>query len=88
MRNMPYEIKQAIRQYANIQIKAAKQYEKIVKMVEEYNVPLENLLATATNDLPQTEALAFINNCECGDLEGSIKEIEEVFLWFVKNPQT
>ncbi len=88
MKNMPYEIKQEIRSYAKLQMRAGEKYFKIQQMIEEYGVPIDNLLACADaswNAPPQTEALAFINNCECEDIEGSIKEIEEVFLWFVNN---
>jgi len=88
MKNMPCDIKQEIRSYAKLQIRAGEKYYKIQQMIERYGVPIENLLACADNSQgapPQTEALAFINNCECEDVEGSIREIEEVFLWFVNN---
>lgn len=88
MRNMPYEIKQEIRSYAKLQMKAAEKYAKIQEMIEEQGVPIENLLACADSSPgapPQTEGLAFINNCECEDIEGTIKEIEDVFLWFTNN---
>lgn len=90
MNKMPYEIKQKIRDYAKIQEKAREKYFEIYKMIESYGVPVDNLLAcgnTSIDGPPQTEALAFINNCECEDLEDLIKEIEDVFLWFVNNPQ-
>lgn len=90
MKKMPYEIKQEIRCYAKLQMRAYEKYRRIQKLIEEYDVPVDNLLAcgdTSFDAPPQTEALAFINNCECDDIEGSIKEIEEVFLWFVNNPQ-
>lgn len=90
MKNMPYEIKQELRSYAKIQIKAAEKYLKIQDMIEEYGVPVENLLAcgdTSYDAPPQTEGLAFLNNCECDDIEGTIKSIEDVFLWFINNPQ-
>lgn len=90
MKAMPYEIKQAIRSYAKLQMKAYAKYRKIQELIEAYGVPIDNLLAcgdTSLNAPPQTEALAFINNCECDDVEGTINDIEEVFLWFVNNPQ-
>lgn len=77
-----------------IQIRAAEKYLKIQDMIEEYGVPVENLLACGDTSYhvscdtpPQTEGLAFLNNCECSDIEGTIKDIEDVFLWFVNNPQ-
>ena len=84
MRKMPYEIKQKLRQYANLQMKVARIAKEIDSMIEEYGVPVENLIACGDiyGDEPQTEALAFIHNCECDDIEGTIKEIEEVFLYF------
>jgi len=88
MKKMPYEIKEAIRRYAKVQIKAATMYEQIQAMIEAYNVPIDNLIACGSEYLdapPQTEGLAFINNCECDDIEGTIAEIEDVFLWFVNN---
>ena len=85
MKHMPYEIKQKLRQYANIQTKARKIHNEICEMFEAYNVPIENL--TANDDIysgrPQTEALAYLNNAECGNVEQTIEEIENVFLYFV-----
>ena len=84
MKKMPYEIKQKLRQYANLQMKVAKMAKEIDEMIEGYGVPIENLIAMGNvySDEPQTEALAFLHNCECDDIEGTIKEIEEVFLYF------
>lgn len=78
MKNMPYEIKQEIRSKAKMQIKAAEKYAKIQEMIEGRGVPIENLLACADSspgNPPQTEGLAFINNCECENIEGTINEI-------------
>lgn len=89
MKRMPYEIKQKLRQYANVQIKASQLSREIDEMIESYGVPVENLIAMGDtswdNDEPQTEALAFLHNGECDDIEGTINDIEEVFLWFVNN---
>ena len=84
MKKMPYEIKQKLRQYANLQIKVAQMAKEIDEMIEEYGVPIENLIAMGNiySDEPQTEALAFLHNCECDNIEGTIKEIEKVFLYF------
>lgn len=84
MRKMPYEIKQKLTQYANLQMKVARMAKEIDSMIEEYGVPVENLIACGDiySNEPQTEALAFLHNCECDDIEGTIKEIEEVFLYF------
>lgn len=86
MDKMPYKIKQEIRSYAKLQMKAWERYLSVQEMIESYGVPIENLLACADCDFginpnspPQTEALAFINNCECDDVEGTIQEIEDVF---------
>ena len=85
MKHMPYEIKQKLRQYANVQAKARKVHNEICNMIESYGVPIENL--TANDDIyngrPQTEALAYLNNAECGDVEDTIEEIERIFLYFV-----
>ena len=88
MNKMPYEIKQKIRQYNKAILKAKALEKELVNMIEEYDVPIENFeaLADIYGDEPQTEALACINNGECTTekaLESSIREIEEVFLWFV-----
>ena len=87
MKKMPYEIKQKLRQYANAQIKVSKLAREIDEMIEAYDVPIENLVAMADiyGDEPQTEALAFLHNGECDNIENTIKEIEDVFLYFVNN---
>lgn len=46
---MPYEIKQAIRQYANTQIKPAMRYEKIQKMIKKY----EHIVAPSNYKRPK-----------------------------------
>ena len=86
MKQMPYKIKQKLRQYANIQNKAKLLQREVENMIEEYNIPIENLIAMGNPldfETPQTEALAFLHNGECDDIEGTIKEIEKVFLYFV-----
>ena len=92
MKQMPYRIKQKLRQYANIQMKASQLAREIDDMIEEYGVPIENLVAMSNTSWnskePQTEALAFLHNGECDDIEGTIKDIEEVFLWFVNKNQS
>lgn len=87
MKKMPYEIKQKLRQYANAQIKVSKLAREIDEMIEAYDVPIENLVAMADiyGDEHQTEALAFLHNGECDNIENTIKEIEDVFLYFVNN---
>lgn len=89
MNRMPYEIKQKLRQYAKVQIKAYKLAREIDTMIEKYGVPVENLIACADvySEEPQTEALAFLHNGECGGIEQTISDIEEVFLWFVNNKE-
>ena len=84
MKHMPYEIKQKLRRYANSQIKIRNLALEIDRMIESYGVPLDNLMALADiySDEPQTEALAYLHNGECEDLEETIKEIEKVFLYF------
>lgn len=85
MKYMPYEIKQKLRQYANAQTKIRNLALQIDRMIESYGVPLDNLMALADiySDEPQTEALAYLHNGECEDLEETIAEIEKVFLYFV-----
>lgn len=87
MRQMPYEIKKKLRQYANAQEKASKLLGEIMELFDRYGVPEENLFACANpyGKEPQTEGIAFLNNGECDDVEGTIEEIEKVFLWFVNN---
>lgn len=87
MKKMPYLIKQKLRQYANIQYKAKVLQREVEQMIEDYGVPIENLIAMAKiscySDEPQTEALAFLNNGECDNIDETISQIEEVFLYFV-----
>lgn len=87
MKSMPYEIKQKLRQYAKIQIKAKELSKEIGSMFESYGVPEDNLIALGNTswdcEEPQTEGLAFLHNGECSDLEETIKDIERVFLYFV-----
>lgn len=84
---MPSKIKNKIKQYNNAIQKASKLATELDAMIEEYNVPIDNLIAMATNgDNPQTEALAYIHNGECtteSSLNEAIAEIEEVFLFYV-----
>lgn len=89
MKQMPYKIKQKLRQYATLQIKVARMAKEIDEMFEDYGVPVENLIAMGNvyDDEPQTEALAFLHNCECDDIEGTIKEIEDVFLYFANKQE-
>ena len=87
MNKMPCTIKNKIRQYNATIIKSAKLCDEIESMLEEYGVPVDNLVGTADeySDDPQTEALAYINNAECTTedaLEDAIRQIEDVFLWF------
>lgn len=87
MKSMPYEIKQKLRQYAKVQDKAKQLSNELGEMFESYGVPEDNLIACANiswdSDEPQTEGLAFLHNGECDDIEGTIREIEKVFLYFV-----
>ncbi len=87
MNKMPCTIKNKIRQYNAVIIKSAKLYFELEHMIEEYGVPIDNLIGMADeyNDNPQTEALAYINNAECTTedaLEDAIRQIEDIFLWF------
>ena len=85
MKNMPYEIKQKLRQLERAYQKAKDLEIEVSNMIEEYGVECEYLNACANNDgKPRTEALAYITNAE-GDVEDSICGIEEVFLWHIKN---
>lgn len=89
MKKMPYKIKQKIRQYANAQMKVKQLSNELNKMFEEYGVDEDVLTANACNGrysfdskVIQTEALAFIHNCECDDLENTILDIERVFVYY------
>lgn len=62
MKAMPYKIKQKLRQYAKVQEKAKNLQREVENMIEEYGVPIENLIACGDSSLgapPQTEAFAF-----------------------------
>ena len=87
MNKMPEELRKALKSYAKAQIRTRQLYRQVVEEIERYNVPIDNLLACANTsaDFPQTEALAYINNGECDNLQELIEDIEEVFLWFVNN---
>ena len=91
MKQMPYKIKSKLRQYANIQNKAKNIQKEVVDLIEKYGVPIDNLVACANipldSDEHQTEALAFLNNAECDDIERTIKEIEDVFLYFANKQE-
>ncbi|MEX3623739.1 hypothetical protein [Viridibacillus arvi] len=86
MKNMPYALKQKLRQYDKAQKKAYSIHDEIVSEFDKYGVPYENLtaLSDAYEDGAYTEALAFINNNE-GRIEDNIHEIEKIFLHFVNN---
>lgn len=90
MDKMPYKIKEKARQYNKAILKAVNLQRELENMIEEYGVPIDNLIAIGDiySEEPQTEALAFIHNGECTTdpaLESAIDQIEEVFVWFVNN---
>ena len=84
MKSMPYKLKQKLRQYHNAVKKSQSIHYEINDELEKYNVPYDNLVANVDiySDEPRTESLAFITNGE-GEIEKEIKEIENVFLYFV-----
>ncbi len=84
VKRMPSALKQKLRQYDKALNKANSLHSEIVRELEKYNVPYDNLTANSYrwNEEPRTEALAFINNNE-GNIEDNIDEIEDVFLYFV-----
>lgn len=81
MKTIPYALKQKLRQFDKHNSKAKELHREIAMMIDEYQVPYDNLVANGDGTEPQTEALAFINNAE-GHIEENIKEMEEVFLHF------
>lgn len=88
MDKIPYKIKEKLRQYNKAVLKASQLADELDAMIEQYGVPIDNLIACDDyySGNPQTEALAFIHNGECKSetaLEEAICEIEEVFLSFV-----
>lgn len=90
MNKMPSKIKEKARQYNKAVLKAASLAKELEDMIEEYDVPVDNLIALGSiyGEEPQTEALAFIHNGECttdSALESAIDQMEEVFVWFVNN---
>ncbi|MFV1457829.1 hypothetical protein [Bacillus mycoides] len=84
MKAMPYELKQKLRKYHKHLALASVLHDEIANKLEEYGVPYENVVAEADRckGEPVNEGLSYINNGE-GGIEGSIKMIEEVFLYFV-----
>lgn len=81
MKTIPYALKQKLRQFDKYNSKAKDLHLEIIAMIDEYEVPYDNLVANGDGTEPQTEALAYINNAE-GNIEDNIKEMEEVFLYF------
>ncbi|WP_306007389.1 hypothetical protein [Bacillus sp. MMSF_3353] len=81
MKTIPYALKQKLRQFDKYNSKAKDLHLEIIAMMDEYEVPYDNLVAMGDGTEPQTEALAYINNAE-GNIEDNIKEMEEVFLYF------
>ena len=84
MKRMPYEIKQKLRQLSKAYERASSLENEVCNMIENYGVDINYLNANCEcfERKPSTEALAYIVNAE-GDVEGSIVDIEEVFLWHV-----
>ncbi|PEV14319.1 hypothetical protein CN417_01365 [Bacillus thuringiensis] len=81
MKTIPYALKQKLRQFDKYNSKAKDLHLEIIAMIDEYEVPYDNLVALGDGAEPQTEALAYINNAE-GNIEENIKGMEEVFLYF------
>ncbi len=92
LKEMPFEIKEKVRQYNAIIIKEKRLNMELEKVLEEYGVPIKSLVALSDNDKePQTEALAHIDNGECTTepaLEDAISQIEEVFLYYANENKT
>jgi len=85
MKQMPVKIKNKLRQIQATIEKAKMLERELTNMFEEYDIDISVLDATGDNKYssePSTEALAFISNGE-GYVEDNIKEIEEVFLYYV-----
>lgn len=85
MKQMPIKIKNKLRQMG-LAAGKVKTYEcEVVDIFEEYGIDISKLDATRSDiysNEPSTEAFAFISNAE-GNIEEDIKEIEEVFLYYV-----
>lgn len=86
-KKMPYEIKRKIRQYANITNKARNIQRELMNEIEKYDVPVDSLIGCEgnpydTNEKVQTDALAFLNNGECDNVEEAIEDIEKIFLYY------
>lgn len=66
MKAMPYAIKQKLRQIDKYNHKVMALHQEVADMLEEHEVPYENLTATVDvySHEPRTEALAFVHNCE------------------------
>ena len=83
MDKMPEYLKDKLRRYDRYVEKANKLYLEILDDFEDKGVIVENLIALGEwNEHPQTEALAYISNCE-GSIEDNIKQIEEIYVYFM-----
>lgn len=85
MDKMPYEIKLKLRQLAKAYQKASDLENEVSKIIDIYGVDCKYLDSTCSEytQYPFTD-FAYITNSE-GDIEDSIDEIEEVFLWHYNN---
>lgn len=81
MKSMPKEIKQKLRQLHKAHVKSRELEAEVQLLFDEYNVDTNDFRAIGNGEV-QTEALAYISNAE-GGIEDSIKQIEEVFLYYV-----
>jgi hypothetical protein len=86
MDKMPIELKRKIRKLGKLHKEAFDVNQEVSNLLELYGVEYDVLCAMCDNSKVYTEALAFITNAE-GDIEENIKDIEEVFLYYVNNKQ-
>lgn len=85
---MPVELKRKLRKFNRLVVEASFLDAEIQADLKKARVPYDNLVAEASS-IPQTEALAYINNGECLDkesLDQSIADIESVYLHFANQP--
>lgn len=90
MKKLPYSIKQKLRQIHKHALRGKELDAELTDLFREYdfNVDVLTDYAGDTSTYPvETEALSILYNAEGSDCEGLIKEIEEVFLYYVNRGQ-
>lgn len=83
MLEMPQDIKQKLRDLSIICLRANNLEHQLENDFMDYDVNPDVLRGIDDTEEVQTEAFADIVNCS-GDIEENIKEIERVFLYYIR----